>query len=58
MILKKENDNFYWFKCPECKVIGHIDKDQAEGKVSIKCDNPAVGCGFHQTKNWLKEKKS
>ena len=55
MILKKVNDNFYWFQCPECKVKGHIDGEQARGEVSIKCDNPKDGCGYHQTKNWLKE---
>jgi len=64
MILKKVNDNFYWFQCPECGVKGHIDGDQAAGRVSIRCDNPAItnrypgiGCGYHETKNWLEEEE-
>jgi len=51
MIKGKLNDNFYWFQCPKCKNRGRIDKEQAEGKVSILCEN----CGYHETKNWLKE---
>ena len=51
MIIKKANDNFYWFQCPGCGDKGHIDKEQAEGKISILCEN----CGYHETKNWLKD---
>ena len=52
MIKRKINDNKYLFQCPKCKGHGYIDKEQAEGKVSVLCEN----CGYHQTKNWLKEK--
>lgn len=34
----------YWFQCPECKASGSIDRDQAEGRVSIVCE-----CGMHKT---------
>ena len=51
MIQKKFNNNDYLFLCPKCGSFGHIDKDQAEGKVSIICSNMA--CGYHETKNWL-----
>ena len=53
MITEKINDNFYWFQCPRCKIRGHIDREQAEGKVSILCDC----CGYHETKNYLEEYK-
>jgi len=57
MITKKINDNDYIFQCPKCNEIGHIDKEQAEGKVSIMHErfNPK-NCDYHETKNWLKEK--
>jgi len=57
MIVKKINDNDYLFKCPKCGEIAHIDKEQAEGKVSILHDvrfNPTY-CDYHETKNWLKK---
>lgn len=34
----------YWFKCPQCLVIGSINEDQLLGRVSILHD-----CGFHKT---------
>jgi hypothetical protein len=39
-------DTRYYVKirCPSCKAIGWIDKEQFEGKVSIVC-----GCGWHET---------
>lgn len=37
----------YWFRCPGCGVLGVIDADQAEGRVSIECVTPA--CMFHAT---------
>jgi len=54
MILRKLNDNRYSFRCPKCKGIGYIDKEQAEGKISIQCTN----CNYHETKNWLREKQN
>lgn len=54
MILKKINDNDYLFQCPKCKVLGHIDRDQAEGKVSIMHPEDNPKCDYHETKNWLK----
>ncbi len=35
----------YWFRCPDCREMGPIDDDQAEGRVSIVCPN----CPFHET---------
>jgi hypothetical protein len=32
-------------RCPGCKGIGWIDRDQYEGKVSILC----AECGWHET---------
>jgi len=52
MIIKKFTHDDYLFQCPKCKDYGYIDKEQAEGKVSVLCEN----CGYHETKNWLKEK--
>ena len=37
------------FKCPDCNVLGYIDDDQYNGRISIQCS-----CGFHKTLN-LKE---
>ncbi len=59
MITKKINDNDYIFECPKCDEIAHIDKEQAEGKVSIMHDeksNPKK-CDYHETKNWLEEER-
>lgn len=32
----------HWFRCPDCKGLGTIDRDQYEGKVSVVCE-----CGWH-----------
>ncbi len=37
----------YWFTCPDCKQMGTIDQDQAEGRVSIQCMTD--GCNYHET---------
>ena len=37
----------FWFTCPSCGVMGSIDEDQAEGRVSIQC--VTKGCDFHKT---------
>lgn len=34
----------FWFKCPDCQLLGFVDEDQAYGRVSIQCE-----CGFHKT---------
>jgi hypothetical protein len=35
-------DRFASFTCPTCQIFGTIDRDQFQGKTSVKC-----GCGFH-----------
>ena len=37
----------YWFTCPRCGVMGAIDDDQANARVSIQC--PTEGCSYHET---------
>ena len=37
--------NYYWFRCPECKLLGAADDDQAHGRVSLDCPK----CSFHET---------
>ncbi len=49
MIIKKVKGNDYLFQCPKCKGYGHIDQEQAEGKISIICGF----CKYHETKNWI-----
>ncbi len=56
MIIKKINDDVYIFGCPKCNWIGHIDREQAEGKVSVM-HTTETNCDFHETKNWLKKFK-
>ena len=34
-------------RCPSCRAVGWIDRDQYEGRISIVC--PAEGCGYHET---------
>jgi len=51
MITEKVNDNFYWYQCPRCKIRGHINKKQAEGKAFVLCNC----CGLYETKDWLEE---
>lgn len=34
--------SLFSFRCPDCKGVGPIDKEQAGGIVSIVCQ-----CGFH-----------
>lgn len=36
-----------WFRCPQCGEAGHIDAEQALGRVSIGC--PGERCDFHET---------
>ena len=36
----------YWFTCPNCHRMKALDDDQANGRVSIQCDE---GCDFHET---------
>lgn len=55
MIIRKVNDNKYLFQCPDCKGHGYIDKEQAEGKISIFCNH--WPCKYHETKDWLNEAK-
>ena len=40
-------DPFATVRCPGCKGVGHIDQDQYEGRVSIRCDNES--CDYHET---------
>lgn len=37
-------------RCPKCKSWGHLDDDQAHGRVSTLCE-----CGFHETVDFAKE---
>jgi len=39
----------YWFVCPQCNIIGSIDDDQANARISIEHTTAEGGCGFHQT---------
>lgn len=40
------DEHYGSFCCPGCRGVGTIDKDQAQGHVSILCKQ----CGFHETK--------
>jgi len=60
MLTKKIDDNYYLFQCPKCGGIARIDREQAEGKVSIMHDeksNPEK-CDYHETKNWLERSEN
>jgi len=56
-LLSKRGENDYLFECPKCGEVAHIDKEQAEGKVSIMHDERTnlKNCDYHETKNWLKD---
>ncbi len=42
-----DDEIHYWFTCPTCRLMGSIDEDQAEGRISIQCITP--DCDFHET---------
>lgn len=37
-----------WVTCPDCRMRGLVDDDQAHGRVSTDCPN----CPYHETVNW------
>lgn len=37
------HEELAWERCPRCKSLGRIDRDQEEEKVSIVCSE----CGHH-----------
>lgn len=42
----RQDDGVVWkFCCPGCRLVGEIDLDQAQGRVSIVCPE----CDFHET---------
>jgi len=45
-------ESFPLFRCPGCSVVGEIDREQFEGKVSIDC--PVDSCSYHETQDWSK----
>ena len=40
-----------WEECPKCNALGRIDKEQAEGSVSIICSE--CGHHYHREASWL-----
>lgn len=37
-----------WVTCPDCRIVGLVDDDQAHGRVSTDCPN----CAYHETVDW------
>ena len=45
---ENQNPNLHAaIRCPGCKIVGWIDADQFDGKVSIWCTED--GCDYHET---------
>ena len=38
-----------YLECPQCGVVGVLDDDQFNGRVSVLCGN---GCLFHETRDY------
>lgn len=50
-IVECDGELQYRLTCPTCGTRGEIDREQAQGQVSVVCANPA--CDYHETVNWL-----
>lgn len=43
-------------RCPGCGVLGIVDEDQYQGRVSIQCATD--GCGYHETHDLSKAEEA
>lgn len=44
-VVRQDDEAVWKFCCPGCGLVGEVDLDQVQGKVSIDCPE----CDFHET---------
>ncbi len=44
-VVRRDDEMVWKFMCPGCGLVGEVDLDQVQGRVSIDCPN----CPFHET---------